>query len=306
LGEEKLRTLNADDAIASILVNFNNELAEHLDADVIIVRSPIRFGLDDAVRHVIENLCEEDQRKKKLAVLIETTGGYIEVVERIYSVLRKHYPDHVTFIVPNFAYSAGTVLALSGDEIYMDYYSILGPIDAQFESPDRSGFVPGMGYLAKYDELVDKINSSQNLQAVQAEMAFLIEKFDPAELFKYEQAKAHSESLLKEWLPKHTFKNWKTTKDGGKVVSPQMRENRAGEIAACLGDASRWHSHGRGIGIKELTSDEIKLEINDFGAEDDLNMKLRRYYDLFIDYCLKMGAGSESSVIHSQSRLRRL
>lgn len=302
-----MRTLSADDAIAHILVEFNKELAEHLDADIVILRSPIRFGLDDAVRHVLENLYEEEsQRKKKLAVLIETTGGYIEVVERIYSVLRKHYPDHVTFIVPNFAYSAGTVLVLSGDEIYMDYYSILGPIDAQFESPDRSGFVPGMGYLKKYNELVEKINSSQDLRAVQAEMAFLIEKFDPAELFKYEQAKAHSESLLKEWLPKHKFKNWATTKDSGRVVSPQMREERAGEIAACLGDASRWHSHGRGIGIKELTSDEIKLEINDFGAEDELNTKLRRYYDLFIDYCLKMGAGSlESSVIHSQSGLRR-
>ncbi len=47
------------------------------------------------------------------------------------SVMRKHYKE-VSFIVPSHAYSAGTVLVLSGDKIYMDYYSVLGPIDPQY------------------------------------------------------------------------------------------------------------------------------------------------------------------------------
>jgi len=55
----------------------------------------------------------------------------METIERIVAVMRNHY-ESVSFIIPNFAFSAGTVLALSGDEIYMDYYSVLGHIDPQY------------------------------------------------------------------------------------------------------------------------------------------------------------------------------
>src|SRR5579863_3773996 len=113
---------------------YNNSLGDHLTSDVLIIKSPIRFGLDDAIRNEIENLHTgtRNTRPKNLSVIVETNGGYIEVVERIYNVFRKHY-SCVNFIVPNYAYSAGTVLVLSGDEIYMDYYSVLGPIDPQME-----------------------------------------------------------------------------------------------------------------------------------------------------------------------------
>jgi len=51
--------------------------------------------------------------------VLTTGGGSIEVVQRIVDVFRQHY-TLVDFIVPNYAYSAGTVLAMSGDAIYMD------------------------------------------------------------------------------------------------------------------------------------------------------------------------------------------
>src|SRR5690606_24230974 len=101
---------------------------------------------------------DAELKRGTLVVLIETTGGYIEVVERIYEVFRKNY-NKVNFVVPNYAYSAGTVLVLSGDEIYMDYYSVLGPIDPQIQN-EEGKVVPGLGYLAKFDELVNKINKS--------------------------------------------------------------------------------------------------------------------------------------------------
>ena len=131
----------ADDLIRRELIDCNRRLGEHLSSDVIVLKSPIRFGLDDAIRTEIENFYDpkrvKDRGSRCLTVIVETTGGYIEVVERIYNVFRKHYPV-VNFIVPNYAYSAGTVLVLSGDEIYMDYYSVLGPIDPQMETENES------------------------------------------------------------------------------------------------------------------------------------------------------------------------
>lgn len=240
-------------------------------------------------------------RPKTLSVIIETNGGYIEVVERIYNVFRKHY-EVVNFIVPNYAYSAGTVLVLSGDEIFMDYYSVLGPIDPQLES-ENDRFVSGLGYLAKFKELTDKINNEPDPTKTRAELAYLLKKFDPAELFDLEQARTHSEDLLEAWLSQHKFKDWVQTETIGKKVTEEDRRARAKSIAQILGNPERWHSHGRGIGLKELTNEEIKLKIVDFGKDQILNKKIRSYYDLFIDYSGKIGL---TSAMHSKNGLRRI
>lgn len=234
--------------------------------------------------------------------MLETTGGYIETVERIYSVFRRHFQT-VDFVIPNYAYSAGTVLALSGDEIYLDYYSVLGPIDPQVED-ENGGLVPGLGYLAKYNELCDYINTEEQKRMsgaehsnVSAQIAYLLKKFDPAKLYHIEQSIEHSISLLNEWLPKHKFKNWVKTETHSRDVTEEDRAARARAIANILGDAARWHSHGRGIGMRELASEEIKLKVQDFGADPGTNEAVRNYYNLFVDFCGKMGS---KAAIHSQ------
>jgi hypothetical protein len=285
-----------------MLKDHNKKLSEKFSADVISIKSSIHLGFDGSVRDVIEELVESRANPTdNLSVLIETGGGYIEVVERIYGVFRKHYKK-VDFIVPNYSYSAGTVLVLSGDDIYMDYYSVLGPIDPQIQNEDGKS-VPGLGYLAKFDELVSKINKDKSGDSTRAELAYLVKKFDPATLFLLEQAKNHSRSLLIDWLSKHKFKDWQKTDGRGEKVTDNMRRERAQSIADILGNAERWHSHGRGIGLKELTSEEIKLKIIDFGTDAGLSALIRGYYDLFIDFCHKTGA---RSAIHTERGLRRI
>ena len=60
--------------------------------------------------------------------MLETIGGFAEVARRISDTFRRHYTV-VDFLIPSHAMSAGTILAMSGDAIHMDYYSVLGPID---------------------------------------------------------------------------------------------------------------------------------------------------------------------------------
>lgn len=93
---------------------------------------------------------------------------------------------------------------------------------------------------------------------------------------------------------------------GGKARAEKLTPARRKEIAEILVNPERWHSHGRGIGLTELTSDEIKLKINNFGDDDDLNKHIRSYYELVLDYCGKLGANNfDSTVIHSARGLRR-
>ena len=101
--------------------------------------------------------------------------------------------------------SAGTTLSLSENAIWMDGYSALGPIDPQMPSQDGQKFLPALGYLVRYQELIDKTNRGE---ASAAELHILL-NFDQGELSAYRQAHDRSVALLVEWLAKYKFKNWK-------------------------------------------------------------------------------------------------
>jgi len=294
--------IRAEEIVQNILCQGNEQLSKLLGSDVLAISSPMTFGLDGLIKNEIENINEDEPSRDKLVVILETTGGYIEVVERIVGVFRQYYKE-VEYIIPNYAYSAGTVLALSGDEIHMNYYSVLGPIDPQFQT-EGGRTVPGLGYIAKYNELRKAINSvtDNDLSQVRAEMAFLLKKFDPAQLFHIEQAIKHSQELLEKWLPLYKFKNWKKT-ESGKKVDAEYRRERAKQIASILGDAEHWHSHGRGISMADLASDAIGLKVNDFGSNEELRANITHYHGLFSDYMQTSGV---AAAIHTRHRMRRV
>jgi membrane-bound ClpP family serine protease len=256
------------------------------DSDCLSVISPIVGGLDDAVRRVIEDRAD---KRAKLSVLLETPGGFIETAQRMAETFRHHY-KHVDFIVPNFAMSAGTVLALSGDAIWMDYYSTLGPIDPQFERPN-GGLFPALGYLIQYERLVEKSRAGT---LTSAELAYLLNSFNPAEMYRYEQAKELSIALLKEWLVKYKFKNWRRTETRGLSVTASMKTSRAKAVAEKLSDTTTWNSHGRGISMAVLRRD-VRLVIDDFGADPKLDSSIRLYYRLMKDFMARLGV---TGVLH--------
>jgi hypothetical protein len=271
-----------------------------LDADCLCYVGPILSGIDDAIRDAIEDLGksrdsalqnESGQKRPKLIFVLETNGGYAETARRISDTLRAHY-DVVEFLIPSYAMSAGTILAMSGDAIHMDYYSVLGPIDPQVPAANGGNLIPALGYLLRYEELLSKANSG-NLST--AEMQILL-SFDQGQLYFYEQARDLSVSLLEEWLVKYKFKDWKVTEGRKKRVTEAMKKTRAKEIAAKLNDVRTWNSHGIGINMERLRRD-LNLKIDDFGAGKELREAVRRYYGLLSDY---MGRQTHKSVVHTR------
>lgn len=63
-------------------------------------------------------------------LLLHTPGGLVLASEQIAYALRAHR-GKVTVLVPHYAMSGGTLLALAADEIVMDEAAVLGPVDPQ-------------------------------------------------------------------------------------------------------------------------------------------------------------------------------
>ena len=295
-----MEAINVDQLTGSILSNVNNDLSTKMDGDCVFINAGMFPPLDDEFRVTVEEL-RENSTHTHLVVVLQTTGGLMETVERLVAIMRTHY-ERVSFVIPNFAYSAGTVLALSGDNIYMDYYSVLGPIDPQYRASDGQ-YLPGHGVVEKYNDIVGTINEASDPEACRAELAYLIKNFDPAQMFQIEQAIQHGITLITEWLPKYKFRDWTSTNTNGNDVTSDMKTDRAKKIAETLGNASKWHSHGRGIPMKRLMGDEVKLVIDDFGSDKDLSSLIRNYHGLAVDYFAKAGM---HSYVHSAIGVRRV
>lgn len=122
-----------DEHIESQLTERLDLIGEALGADVVAVVGPIVPGLEGRLRAALDALpCKQ----ASIAVILDTAGGVVEVVERMAVALRHAYRD-VTVIVPDRAMSAGTIFALSADRIMMDYLSCLGPVDPQIQRGRR-------------------------------------------------------------------------------------------------------------------------------------------------------------------------
>ncbi|MBO5848671.1 MAG: serine dehydrogenasease [Bacteroidales bacterium] len=269
-----------DKALKEMISNALLELEDIANSDVLCYSGPIVDGNENVFLDIIEELADSPDKRDSLMVVLTTTGGSAMAVERYVNIIRKHY-EKVSFVVPDYAYSAGTIFCMSGDEIWMDYFSVLGPIDPQVKNKEGK-FVPALGYLDKVNSLIDK---ARNGSLTNAEF-LILKDFDLAELRAYEQAKELTVTLLKKWLVKYKFKNWDKHKNGNSVTMAE-KEKRAEEIADKLGDNNIWKSHARPICIEEL--ENLKLKIEDYSDKETLRKVIRRYYNLSKDMINKYG-----------------
>ena len=272
-----------DTTIKELLNSKLFALEEQFKADLVFYYGEIHVGIVRPFRDAIEDLKKAAQPKGRLVLFLNTSGGSAEIVEKLVDIIRHHYKE-VSFVVPDFAMSAGTIFCMSGDKIYMDYSSSLGPIDPQVWNGTQ--WVPALGYLDKVEALLEKAKKGTLTQA-----EFLIlQSQDLAMLSRCEQAKELTITLLKKWLVQYKFKNWDThgtdPAKEGKPVTDDEKKQRAQEIADQLGDNQKWHSHGRMIGVGALTK-ELRLKIDDYSKNKTLQSLIRSYNDLLTEYIAK-------------------
>jgi hypothetical protein len=198
--------------------------------------------------------CLNNKTSENIDVLLETPGGGGDAAEEIAKFLHKKFKK-VNFLIPGEAKSAGTILALSGNDILMTETGSLGPIDAQI----RIGrtWVSAYDYMEWIDE---KFSEAQKNQGLNPFDAIMVAQISPGELKLVNHSLKFAEDLVLKWLPNYKFGSWVKTEDRQIDVTPEMRKARAKEISDILVNHSKWRDHGRSIKIADLET-EVKLKV---------------------------------------------
>ena len=286
-----------DESLKTLMNEKLAKLETEFAADVMFFYGEIHTSIIRPFRDLIEDLKKPENppkpEQKKLVIILNTPGGSAETVEKLVDIIRHHYTD-VSFVVPDFAMSAGTIFCMSGNRIYMDYSSSLGPIDPQVWNGKQ--WVPARGYLDKVEDMFAKATAGTLSNA-----EFLIlQNQDLAMLSQYEQARNLTVTLLKKWLVEYKWQDWsKHETDPAKIGQPVTdaeKAARAEDVAKLLGDNKYWHSHGRMIGISTLKN-RIRLKIEDYSNDPKLQPIIRSYNDLITEWIAKI---SSSIFVHTR------
>jgi ClpP class serine protease len=78
---------------------------------------------------------------RAIEIILHTPGGLVMAASQIAQALADH-DGKVTAVVPHYAMSGGTLIALAADEIVVDRHAVLGPVDPQL------GEYPAAAYVA--------------------------------------------------------------------------------------------------------------------------------------------------------------
>jgi ATP-dependent protease ClpP protease subunit len=209
---------------------------------------------------------------KTLDLILETPGGSGEVAEDLVKAMRAKYED-IAVIVPGYAKSAGTLIAMAGDEIVMGPHSAVGPIDAQI-------FYQGKRFSA--DALLEGMEKIKKEVADTGTLnrAYIpiLQGISPGELQNAENALSFAKILVTQWLTHYKFRTWANHSSTGQPVTDAEKKQRAEEIAEQLCNHRYWKTHARSIKIEDLEA--MRLKITNYANTPDLEDAILRYYTL--------------------------
>lgn len=183
-------------------------------------------------------------------VLIHSPGGYPDAAERIVGLLRGRF-QQVSFLVPHSAYSAGTMLVLSGDEVILHPSATLGPIDPQLGNRPARAIKRGF----------DRVRETLERAGPEALPAYvpLLEKISLELLEMCDDSLKLSQDLIRSWLTEYMFHG------------EEGREEAIEAIAAFFSDYDEHKTHSR-----PLTLDKIQhLGLKVSHADQELAQYLR-------------------------------
>jgi hypothetical protein len=184
---------------------------------------------------------------KSIDVLLHSPGGRPDATERLVGLLRGKF-ENVHFLIPHSAYSAATMLALSGNSIVLHPSAILGPIDPQING------VPARSIKRGFEKVKERI-AKEGPGALPAYIP-LIEKYSLELLELCDDSEKLSKELVSTWLTKYMFK-------GEKNVDKKIKK-----AVSYFSDYDTHLMHSRPLPMDKLAAFGLKIELADDTLQD--------------------------------------
>jgi hypothetical protein len=195
-----------------------------------------------------------------LDLLIHSPGGYPEAAESIVETLRAKF-SHVRVIVPSFAKSAATMMAMSANEILLGDDAELGPIDPQMQT--ANGYSPAEAIKEQF------LKASQEIGADPKKLSVwipILQQMGPSMLVQCDNAIALSKTLVAQWLKRFMFHG------------DADAETKAELIADYLSQHSTFKSHGRCIRLSDFNAKNFGLKVNNMDNDQKFKEKVWALY----------------------------
>lgn len=184
-------------------------------------------------------------------LLLHTPGGDIDAAEKLMSILRLRVGiGRLRVVVPDFAKSAGTLMAIGADSIVMSDTSELGPIDPQVTFVDGEGDGAAQS-VQTYLDAYEKVSEDFRRDPTDVAAQLLLNKFEPARIVHFEAVKARARDFAENQLKR-------MCREKGNYTS----------VAAKLLDTRQWRSHGQVINAD--AAEKLGLTIQRLPCDDAL------------------------------------
>lgn len=194
----------------------------------------------------------------EVGILIHTNGGVTEVPFKLMTALRA-YADKVNVLVPLKAYSAGTHLAMGGDQIIMGCAALLGPVDPIQNHPLLPKDAEGNQIAISVQDLKHCVafikrehGSDLNGEAFAQVMTALFAQVHPLAIGAIEQGYALGQLVSRKMLEMH--------------LDSVTDKPRIDALVTQLSDG--YCSHSFGIGYKEAQSIGLKAVVASPDVQD--------------------------------------
>ena len=210
------------------------------------------FGFEDILSSI--------NHENKGDLLINSPGGVPNAADKIVLICKNHFTEVFNTIIPDYAKSAATLIALGSDKIYMGHSAELGPIDPQIQiRPDRP-YIPAQSYISGLNYVRERIKKEND----PIQMYYpILSKIEPEYISICLNSIKHAKELAEAYL-----------KNGMLQSQPQQAE----KVAKLLCEGIEYKSHGKVIDFNEA---KINLKLN--VELIDKNSELWRYiWELYL------------------------
>jgi len=187
-------------------------------------------------------------------LIINSPGGDANVAEKLLLMCRQRFSKEFNVIVPDFAKSAATMIALGSDKILMGYLAELGPIDPQLRiglAPLGGEVIPARSFIDGLEIIRRKITEDHD----PVQMYFpMMSQIRPEILARCYAAIDGARKFAEKWLKSYMLKD-----------DPEQ----AGRVARWLSEGEMYKSHGKVIDFDEAKN-VLKLNADKIPPNSDL------------------------------------